>query len=81
MVVFKKAAAQKGKQCSVCGKEASLLSQTLLVCLVCLRLGTESIQTFIESAHHRFQKEITEGQGLQRVSIGDLHLLFRKGVQ
>jgi hypothetical protein len=52
-----------------------LLSQTLLVCLGYLRLGVESIQPFIESAHHRFQKEIAEGQGLQRVRIGDLHLL------
>ncbi len=74
-MVFKKAGAQKGKECSTCGKEMGLLSQTLLVCLGYLRLGVESIQPFIESAHHRFQKEIAEGQGLQRVRIGDLHLL------
>jgi len=44
---------QWGKECSTCGKEVDLLSQTLPVCIDCLRSGRETIKPFIEDAHHR----------------------------
>jgi hypothetical protein len=52
-----------------------LLSQTLLVCLDYFLSENGIIRPFIEKAHHRFRKEVAEGEGLQRVRIGDLHLL------
>jgi pyruvate formate lyase activating enzyme len=51
-VVFKKTGAQSKKECPICGKEVGLLSQTLPVCLDCLRSGKEAIKPFIEYAHH-----------------------------
>jgi len=52
-VVFRKAQAQKRKGCIACGKEVDLLSETLLLCLDCLRSGKESIIPFIKNAHGR----------------------------
>lgn len=45
--------AQNGKECPTCGKEVHLLSETLPVCLECLRSGKESIKPIIENAHRR----------------------------
>ena len=52
-MVLRKAEVQRGKGCSTCGKEVGLLSQTLSVCVDCLRSGKESLKPFIEKAHHR----------------------------
>ena len=43
---------QEGMECRVCGKEEGLLSQTLPVCLDCLRSGKDILKPFIERAHH-----------------------------
>jgi len=40
-------------ECRTCGKAVTELSQTLPVCLNCLRSGKEAIKPFIEEAHHR----------------------------
>ena len=55
-MVFRKAQAQKRKGCSTCGKEADLLSETLPICLNCLRSGEETINPFIENVHRRSRK-------------------------
>jgi pyruvate formate lyase activating enzyme len=52
-VAFKKSEAQREKECQTCKKEVELLSQALPVCLDCLRSGKETLQPFIEKAHHR----------------------------
>ena len=52
-MVLRKAGAREGKECSTCGEKVGLLSQTLPVCLDCLRSGKEAIKPFIENAHHR----------------------------
>ena len=46
----------KEKECRACGKEIDSLSETLPVCLDCLRSGKESIKPFIEEAHYRSRK-------------------------
>jgi len=53
MVGLKKVEALKEKGCRTCGKEVGELSQTLPVCLDCLRSGKETVKPFIEKAHHR----------------------------
>jgi len=57
-VVLKKAGAQREKECRTCGKEVELLSQTLPVCLDCLRSGKETIKPFIEKAHHQSRRPL-----------------------
>ena len=52
-MVFSKAGARKGKECSTCGEEVEFISQSLPVCLDCLRSGKESIKLFTEEAHRR----------------------------
>lgn len=42
----------KRKACTNCGKEATPLSQTLPLCLECLRSGKEAIDPIIVEAHH-----------------------------
>jgi len=51
-VPLRKAEAQERK-CLACGKKAKILSQTLQVCLDCLRSGGETVQPLIEEAHYR----------------------------
>ena len=51
-MVLRKVEAREEKECRTCGKEVGVLSQILPVCLDCLRSGKESIQPFIEKAHH-----------------------------
>ena len=41
------------KECRACGKEERILSQTLPVCLDCLRSGKDILKPFIEEAHRR----------------------------
>jgi len=53
MVGLRKVEALKEKECRTCGKEVGELSQTLPVCLDCLRSGKETVKPFIEKAHHR----------------------------
>lgn len=48
--------AKEGKGCRACGKEVGPLSETLPVCLDCLRSGKESIKPFVKEAHHRSRK-------------------------
>jgi pyruvate formate lyase activating enzyme len=55
-VVLKRAGTQEEKGCQACGKEVGRLSQTLPVCLDCLRSGKENIQPFIERAHYQSRK-------------------------
>lgn len=50
---LKKVGAEREGECRTCGKKVSHLSQTLPVCLDCLRSGRESVRSFIEEAHHR----------------------------
>lgn len=50
---MKKGRPKDGQECHGCGKEVAFLSQTLPLCLDCLRLGKENIQRFIENAHRR----------------------------
>lgn len=57
-MVLKKAGAQREKECRTCGKEVELLSQTLPVCLDCLRSGKETIKPFIEKAHHQSRRPL-----------------------
>jgi len=52
-VVLKRAQAQYGHECSACEKEVAFLSQTLPICVDCLRSGKESIEPLIQKAHHR----------------------------
>lgn len=52
-MVLKKVEAQGENECRTCGKEVVILSQTLPVCLDCLRSGKETIQPFIKKAHHQ----------------------------
>ena len=52
-MVFKEAGTHGRKECSTCGKEVGFLSQTLPVCLNCLRSGKEAIKPSIENAHRR----------------------------
>ena len=51
-LVLKKVVAQKGKECSICGREVEPLSQTLPVCLDCLRSGEKATNLYAEKAHH-----------------------------
>ena len=53
MVGLRKVEVLKEKECRTCGKEVGELSQTLPVCLDCLRSGKETVKPFIEKAHHR----------------------------
>lgn len=53
MVGLRKVEALKEKECHTCGKKVGELSQTLPVCLDCLRSGKETVKPFIEKAHHR----------------------------
>ena len=57
-MVLKKAGAQREKECRTCGKEVELLSQTLPVCLDCLRSEKETIKRFIEKAHHQSRRPL-----------------------
>ena len=50
---LKKSEALKEKGCHTCGQEIAELSQTLPLCLDCLRSGKETVKPFIEKAHHR----------------------------
>lgn len=52
-MVPKKIQAQGESKCRACGKELLILSQTLPVCLDCLRSGSEAIGPFIKKAHHQ----------------------------
>jgi pyruvate formate lyase activating enzyme len=52
-MVFSKAGARKGKECPTCGKEVEFVSQSLPVCLDCLRSGKESVKLFAEKAHRQ----------------------------
>ena len=52
-MVYKKTCAQRGNECSICGKEAGPLSQTLPICLNCIRSEKEDIKPVIENAHRR----------------------------
>jgi pyruvate formate lyase activating enzyme len=52
-VAFKKAGARKGKECPTCGKEVEFVSQSLPVCLDCLRSSKESVKFFTEKAHRQ----------------------------
>jgi pyruvate formate lyase activating enzyme len=52
-VALKKARIHGGKECHTCGKVVGLLSQTLPLCLDCLRSGKEAINPFIKKAHHQ----------------------------
>jgi pyruvate formate lyase activating enzyme len=51
-LVLKKAELREGKECCACGKKERFLSQTLPVCLDCLRSGKDILKPFIERAHH-----------------------------
>jgi len=55
-VVLKKAEAQGSKECRTCGRVVGNLSQTLPVCLDCLRSGNKATKPFAEEAHHRSRK-------------------------
>ena len=52
-MVDKKKGAQRGNGCPICGKERGLFSQTLPICLDCLRSEKKTIKPFIENAHRR----------------------------
>jgi pyruvate formate lyase activating enzyme len=43
-------------ECCACGRVASPFSQTLPICLDCLRSGKKIVQSFIEEAHRRSRK-------------------------
>ena len=50
---LKKPEALKEKECPICGQEVAELSETLPICLNCLRSGKETVKSFIEKVHHR----------------------------
>ncbi len=43
-------------ECQACGGKGKLLSETLPVCLDCLRAGKKEIQPFVEEAHRRARR-------------------------
>jgi pyruvate formate lyase activating enzyme len=52
-MVLKKIGIQEGKECHACGREVESLSQTLPICLDCLRSGKKDIDSYTEKVHHQ----------------------------
>lgn len=50
-MVLRKTEVHREKECRLCGREASFLSQALPICLSCLRSGKETVNPFVEKAH------------------------------
>jgi len=55
-VILREAGPRQGKECQVCGRETGLLSQTLPVCLDCLRSNKATVNPFIGRAHHHSRR-------------------------
>jgi pyruvate formate lyase activating enzyme len=61
---------QEGRECQACGREGAVLSQTLPVCVDCLRTGGEEIQPFIEEAHRRARRSFQLADRPPRGELG-----------
>ena len=44
-------------KCFICGRESSLISSTLGICVECIRRDFKKIKNFIEKAHQKTRKE------------------------
>ncbi len=50
-MILRKPQTQEKKECRGCGREVEFLSQSLQICVDCLRSGYEAIRGFVEEAH------------------------------
>lgn len=55
-MVLKKIGIQERNECHACGREVESLSQTLPICLDCLRSGKKNIDSYIGEAHHQSRR-------------------------
>ena len=77
----KKFEALKEKGCHSCGQEIAELSQTLPICLDCLRSGKETAKPFIEKAHHRSRISFQLVTTPPRDASGTLRKIFANQCQ